>query len=680
MEQISLLLKQAGNPKKLWRRYTAAILIILALLATTHISATMALNAGAKNAALINESGRQRMLSQRILFLGSQMTEAPDEALEMQFNDAIELFARSHGRLVASPKLSKQLQDIYGDGRNLDERVQTYVRLARKLAESSEARDATWAALLAFDREALLQDLNLAVSGFEAVADRDAQRMATLQEFSFYTALFILILEGLIIFLPAQMIVSKSIDGLERQSLALSKAQMSAVARNKELEKLRVALEHEATHDALTGLPNRRALEASMHKLEQNGVASPNTLSAMHIDLDRFKAINDTLGHAAGDHVLKHVADTLQACTSEDDIVARVGGDEFVILPKPGSTVMDLKAISERIIEEMSKPVHYEKSICQFGASIGICIGISQNERDAGDPRDLLVRADVALYRAKELGRGRYEFFSDELSEEVEAAKLTANEVLLAFERDEFTIHYQPVFHAETREIESLEALVRWDHPSYGLKPAAAFIDDVIALGLGSELDALVLAKVERDVKTARSEGIQLPRIAINVTAKSLLATSFIDDLIASPLCQSGLALEISEAVDFDGHMEEIQEKLVGAREAGIEIEIDDFGTGHASIFSFQQIQPTRVKIAREVLLEIEQSEETRKLLRATCQLARSFGAETIAEGIETSEMANIVQLMGCDYLQGFGLSRPKSFEHLIFELSLLDRAKTGTA
>lgn len=332
---------------------------------------------------------------------------------------------------------------------------------------------------------------------------------------------------------------------------------------------------------------------------------------------------------------------------------------------------MDLKALAENIIRKMAKPVHYEKSICQVGASIGICIGISQTERTASDPRDLLVRADVALYRAKELGRGRYEFFSDDLSEQVEAAKLTSNELLLAFERSEFTVHYQPVFHAKSGMISSLEALVRWDHPSYGIKTAGAFIGDVNALGLSTALDNLVLEIVEEHVRRAKSEGIDLPRIAINVTAKSLLASDFIERVVRSPLAPGRLAIEISESVDFEGSMDDIQMKLSRLREVGLDIEVDDFGTGHASIFSFQQIKPARVKIAREIIQNVEESQETRQMLKAICQLAKSFGAQTIAEGIETNSMANIVQLMGCDYMQGFGLSRPKRLSQLLFELSL---------
>jgi len=677
MEKIALLLKHAGDPKKLWRRYIGAMLVILALLATTHVSATMALDAGAKNASLINESGRQRMLSQRILFLSSQMNQEHDSVLEQQLSDAINLFSSSHDHLISSPKLSSKLRSIYGDGLNLDARVRQYVFLASTVLNEQEDRNSAWLELLAFDREALLADLNLAVSEFEAIADRDAARMSTLQDLSFYAALIILLIEGAIIFTPAQVLVSRSIDRLERQATALSRAQMTAVARNKELETLRADLEHEATHDALTGLPNRRSLETTIQKLERARHNLDSSISAMHIDLDKFKAINDTLGHAAGDFILRHVADTLRSCVSEGDIIARVGGDEFVILPKPGSSALELKTLAESIITEMAKPVHYEKSICHFGASVGICIGISQCEQNFDDPRDLLVRADVALYKAKELGRGRYEFFSDDLSEQVEAAKLTSNELLLAFERHEFTVHYQPIFNARTGEIASLEALVRWDHPSYGIKSAGTFINDVKALGLSAELDNFVLAAIEKHAQQAKTEGIQLPRVAINVTAKSLLTTDFVERVVRSPLGPDGLAIEISESVDFEGSMEQIKAKLSVLREAGIEVEVDDFGTGHASIFSFQQIKPARVKIAREIILNVEESEEIRQMLRATCQLARSFGAQTVAEGIETSSMANVVQLMGCDYMQGFGLSRPKGLEQLLFELSLISQGAT---
>lgn len=660
-----------GNPKHLWKRYIVAVILIAALLGTTHIAGSMALQASANNAELINLSGRQRMLSQRILYLSLQSTGNEAAAIRPRLEDSVTLLLKTQDRLSGEQSLSQELMDLYKGGGELDARVKAFGDLALQVSNSTESTEASLEQLLAFDNEALLNDLNHAVSLFEAIAEHDSDRLEFVQNTSFYAALVILLIEALLIFLPAQTVVTRSISNLETQSEIVTRAKVEAVKRNRELETLKDQVEHEAMHDALTSLPNRRALEKHMSELKSAAQNNAGIISVLHVDLDRFKQINDTLGHAAGDHVLKHVAQTLLKCTEEGDMVARVGGDEFVILPALNASSETLKALAERIIGAMKQPIPYKDNICHFGASIGIGIGISSADTTTVDLSDLLVKADIALYRAKELGRGRYEFFTPELATKVEAAKRVTDELLEAFEQNQFCIHYQPIFCARNIRISSMEALVRWDHPERGILSAGSFIEGVYQLGLAAELDIIVLEQIERDLQSARTDGRFLPPIAINVSANSLKRGYLLKRISSSPLIDHGLTLEISESVDFENEIDDINAQLDQIRSLGVQVEIDDFGTGHASVFSFQQIEPDGIKIARELLIDVKHSQKTRRLVSGTCKLAKSFGASVVAEGAEDMETASILQALGCDYIQGFGLSRPKSLRQLLVELTI---------
>ena len=661
----------ASHPRHLWKRYAIAVALIAVLVSTSHFAAMRALGAHAKNAELINMAGRQRMLSQRIMYLGLRASHHPDDQTITQLDAGVSLLLESQTHLAGRSRLSADLLDLYDGSAQLNTRVADFSEIGRTIADHPGEEHDHLEALLAFNSEALLNDLDRAAFLFEAMANRDAKVLERIEQASFYAALLVLMIEAIIIFVPAQRLVTRTIAALETQSDIATQAKIDAIKRNRELESLKDKVEHDALHDALTGLPNRRALEAILMHLKQNTMLSDRVHSLLHVDLDRFKQINDTLGHAAGDHVLKHVAKTLKACTRPDDFVARIGGDEFVILPAPDTAIEDLSALAQRVITAIRRPEMYQSNICHTGASIGISLGSLDAVADGAEPSDLLVEADIALYRAKELGRGRFAFFTPELADEVAATKRTSDELLDALRKAEFRVHYQPIYRARHDQISSIEALVRWQHPTKGVLSAQAFIDHAQRLGLGAEIDFKVLNMIENDVVTAREAGVELPPIAINVSASSLKQGTILRQVSKSPLVAHGLSLEISESVDFDSDIERITAQLQAVRRRGVRIEIDDFGTGHASIFSFQRIEPDRIKIARELLSDVTRSDKTRQLIRSTCQLAKSFGAQVVAEGAEDMDMARTLAALGCDFIQGYGLSRPKPLDQLILELTL---------
>ena len=252
----------------------------------------------------------------------------------------------------------------------------------------------------------------------------------------------------------------------------LERAKTLAETRNAELEAAKGRIEHNALHDSLTGLPNRRYLDEILEHYA--GAERAGGIALLHIDLDRFKQINDTLGHAAGDAMLVHASNVLKSTVRPEDFVARIGGDEFVVVCRGDAKTDQLEMLADRIIGRMREPVSYHGHQCRFGVSIGIAI----DEGDSLDARRLLVNADIALYRAKSRGRNRHEFFTDTLQAEIVRTKRIADEILGGLERSEFVAHYQLQFDAKTLEIAGVEALARWNHPKDGHADARRVPED----------------------------------------------------------------------------------------------------------------------------------------------------------------------------------------------------------
>ncbi|MEO1189351.1 MAG: EAL domain-containing protein, partial [Pseudomonadota bacterium] len=279
--------------------------------------------------------------------------------------------------------------------------------------------------------------------------------------------------------------------------------------------------------------------------------------------------------------------------------------------------------------------------------------------------------------RAKRSGGGRAVLFAMDLLDELRTQKEAAQELDVAFAADQFTVYYQPIYCARRRTINSLEALVRWEHPSRGIRSAGEFMDHIYRLGLSSKLDQLVLSRVLADIESAETKGAPMPRVAINVSAASMMDSDYLERVSACSLPSVGLSLEISESVDFERHMEHMTKRVAEFAAKGLDFEIDDFGTGHASIYCFKKLRPSRIKIARELVLDVETAQDTRQMIQTICTLAKSFGASIVAEGVENEDMAATLSLLGCDYLQGFGLSRPKNFDQTLKQLKAPEASNT---
>lgn len=419
-----------------------------------------------------------------------------------------------------------------------------------------------------------------------------------------------------------------------------------------ELEKARALLEYESRHDALTRLANRRKLDEVFSEHVTN---SRSGVSVMHFDIDHFKQINDTLGHDAGDATLQHAADVLQRHITGNALVSRVGGDEFVALMFEVLNERELEATAEAIIREMSLPFYYGSQKCSIGTSIGIA---TCRNCEAGNS-SLFIDADLALYEAKKAGRGRYRFYSPSMKEEARCRKKTFDALSAGFEKGEITCHYQPQFDAVTLELSGLEALVRWEREAFGLIMPHQFLGVAEDMGILPEVDDLVLRRVLHDIGKWERAGINVPPISVNVSASRLNDPTFADQLRALDIPAGMLSFELLESAFLDTKNNVVDRNLGVVSDLGINIEIDDFGSGHASIASLLAISPKRLKIDHALVGPISTSERQRDLVKNIVGIGHMLGIKVVAEGVETAAHIEILQAMRCDFLQGFGLSRP---------------------
>lgn len=443
--------------------------------------------------------------------------------------------------------------------------------------------------------------------------------------------------------------------------------------RTRALEDARARLEHESRHDALTGLSNRRFLDATFLELAQRTQSRKNRVAVMHIDVDHFKQINDTLGHDAGDALLKHVADVLVRNLPEGTVVSRVGGDEFVALLARAPALPVLTSLAELIIDEMSKPFFYNSQLCNVGTSIGVAISPADNPLD----NSLFIDADLALYEAKKSGRGRVRFFNDAMKQEARRRKNSFDALLEGFDQGEITCHYQPQFDAETLELAGVEALVRWESAKYGLMMPDEFLGTAADMGLMADFDELVLKKALEDLEIWETAGFEVPRISVNVSSHRLNDPTLAQRLSRVNLPRGRLSFELLESAFLDCRNDVIDRNLALLDEMGIEIEIDDFGSGHASIVSLLQIAPKRLKIDRMLVGPVVEAKRQRDLVARILEIGKMLEVTVIAEGVETIEHVHVMRELGCDILQGFGLARPmdrSSIEVLLTQM----RANAG--
>ena len=420
-------------------------------------------------------------------------------------------------------------------------------------------------------------------------------------------------------------------------------------------------LETQAKHDLLTGLPNRSLLN---DRIEQ-GIARAHRLSyflvLIFIDLDNFKFINDSLGHAAGDELLKEVAKRLTGSLRESDTVARLGGDEFVLVVNDYYSVRRVMSLLERIIREIGRPIAIGGNEFQVGASLGVAMYPS----DAVDAETLLRRADVAMYAAKARGRNTYQFFTAELNRVADERLMLESAMRQALENGGFDVHFQPKVNAQ-RRIVGVEALARWHHPELGAVAPDRFIPIAEETGLIIPLTAFVL---QRAFQTAqewqRLYGVQL-RIAVNLSPKLFVNDNIVvqvqEALRATNLAPDCVELEITESVLLHDTQHTIN-ILREFKRLGVYLAMDDFGTGYSSLSYLRRYPLDIIKIDRSLVRDVEKEEEVAMIARAAITVAKSLRKTVVAEGVENGAQFEFLRAEGCDEFQGYWFSKPLSRE-----------------
>ncbi|HJW24299.1 MAG TPA: EAL domain-containing protein [Rhodocyclaceae bacterium] len=412
-----------------------------------------------------------------------------------------------------------------------------------------------------------------------------------------------------------------------------------------------------AHHDALTQLPNRFHLHGRLDQALAMAHREARQAAVMFIDMDRFKDINDTLGHHVGDFLLVEVAQRLRESVRESDIVARLGGDEFVVVL---SQVDDaaVPVLADKLLHRLGEPYRVADQALHSTPSIGI----SLYPKDGESVEELMKNADTAMYHAKAMGRNNYQFFAAAMNEATAERLALEGGLRRALERGEFQLHYQPQVDVASGRVVGVEALVRWRHPDKGLVPPMKFVPVAEDTGLILPLGRWVIGEALAQLAAWRRDGIALERMAVNLSAHQLRDAS-LQEFIISQLARHGLdgrslELEITESVAMQ-HPECTIAFLNALRAEGIELAIDDFGTGYSSLAYLKRLPLDRLKLDRSFVMDIEHDSNDATISAATISLAHSLGLAVVAEGVETTAQLDFLRGLECDFAQGYHFSRP---------------------
>ncbi len=417
-------------------------------------------------------------------------------------------------------------------------------------------------------------------------------------------------------------------------------------------------IEYLAYHDELTGIPNRahfqRAFEHTIATSQRQGLNS----ALLVVDLDRFKNINDIIGHEAGDQLLKQVAARLRTCLRDGDVLARLGGDEFVILMQDASSIDAVSAVANKILDATSRPLFIDEQEFLITASIGI----STSPHDGTDLQTLLRNSDVAMYRVKESGKNGFQYFSPDMDAHGRERLSIESALGRALERHEFMLHFQPKMQVSSRNVAGMEALVRWHNPEKGLMQPGEFIAIAEETGMIVPIGDWVLTEACRQGQALRAAGHCNLRVAVNLSVRQLydegLARRISEILAQTGFPAENLELEITESMvmrDAEGAITLLQ----ALRETGVRIAIDDFGTGYSSLAYLKRFPIDCVKIDRSFIRDLPENRDDASITRSIIAMAHNMKLEVVAEGVETVPQLDFLHAHGCDEIQGFLFSKP---------------------
>lgn len=640
--------------------YWLALLIIAAMVIASFILLQQMMATQQHNHTLLDIVSTQKTLSQRIVFLaGATGAGSRDKqpALVSALKQATAEFETNYDLLLdqtgADPQSPAKLDPksiesvLFAKPFHLDYFSVGLIANGDRLISAYESQFSGNGGYKGGDERVNLDAsvANATLSGYAALgqritadADDRSEKLLALHRTLFYATIGVIILVALFIFRPMSNAILR---------------------KTHELIDARNSMAFIAVHDGLTGLHNRTFLTDHFDTLIKGTHRRRERLAVVQLDLDRFKQINDTLGHAAGDYVLVVTAQRMRDSCRASDLCVRLGGDEFVMILGGAGGTEDINMLARRILAHINEPIVFQGTTILPGASAGIAV----YPIDADNAGDLLVHADLALYSAKKLGGGNFSFFSEELRRELDYRKQLEHDIKVAIAERAFQVYFQPQVSLTHGTISGIEALVRWNHAERGMIPPGEFIPVAEKCGFMPEIGRIVITKAISEAAEWNRAGIAFGRLAVNVSGTELREHDF-DAFLFETLEKAGLppqklSLEIVESVILDDEKTGIAAKLRHIRAAGVHLELDDFGTGYASLSHVNPNEIDRLKIDRRFVQNIHENGDNSKIVRAITELARGLGISIVAEGAETEAELNSLMAIGCDQVQGYSIAFP---------------------
>ncbi|MEL6979895.1 MAG: EAL domain-containing protein [Pseudomonadota bacterium] len=439
----------------------------------------------------------------------------------------------------------------------------------------------------------------------------------------------------------------------------LTKVNEELQARNDALESAHRRIEHQATHDALTGLKNRAFVEQKLRRFGTRD--APSSLlgaqwALLHVDLDHFRGVNDALGLDGGDEVLRVAARRIERRTPPSGFCGRLNGDGFAVCA-PFRTAEEAREFCDDLLAELHQPASVAGASQPMGVSIGVAL--ARTPREISQMASRLREADAALHRAKSAGRGRVVMFNARHQLEDDAKRELMEDFIKSLSDGDFIPFFQPQFCARSGRVVSVEALARWRHPKRGVLNPAEFIGVAAGLDKLGDLDRSILEAAVAELVAWRGKGVFVDQLSVNFSARRLGDPALLESIDALDLGDTTLCVELLESIFLDRKDDAMERAIAGLRKRGVKIEIDDFGTGHASVLAVMRRKPDGFKIARELVAPMSESKEQEMLVGSLIEIGRILGVQVIAEGVETSAQRRKLGELGCDVLQGYALGRP---------------------
>jgi diguanylate cyclase (GGDEF)-like protein len=760
------------HSRRLMQSYVLALCMIAVFLGLSHTVSMIALDSARYDASVINISGRQRMLSQRILYLALEELEHPSEKTRQALIDSTQRFTLAHDQLSSIAQRSPVLKSAYFasvDGESLHSVSKQFIQDATDIAEEEldQIGEMTGAMvhLSELGEDKLLAKLEAAVDAHERVARRNSERLGTLEHASLVAAGVILLLEALFIFWPTLRQTRQAFLSLEAANASKDEAikrltafsdisadlfwetdlkghityisgrllpeisfetdpfvgesydrilgfgQREQSAMNQALEaqspyegiladfsdhkgrRYKISLsgkpqygpdgvvtgyigvgddvtqevaEQEkvrslAERDSLTGLFNRHALNHRLKRQMSISLASGKSICMLAMDLDGFKNVNDTHGHDVGDHLLKEVARRLQNILGLRGWAARLGGDEFVVICKSGLSDNALAALAVELNQALAEPYRIGSQTIPLSASIGIAVA----PRDARAMHELVKCADVALYEAKRGGRSCHRIYDPKMTADSDRQKQLEVNLRKTLEADALELAFQPIINLETQSLSGFEALARWEDGEFGVIPPSQFVSIAENGGFMPALGQQILRKAcQAAASWPSSPSRPKPHVSVNVGAPEIMERDFVDRVLAV-LAETGLEatqleLEITSGLMLDKCGVALN-TLKELKAMGVQLSIDDFGTGQTSLSQLRRLPLSRIKIDRTFIAGMTRDRNSLKIIRGMIGISRDLNLSILAEGVETEQQAGLLMAAGCTEAQGHYFSRALS-------------------